>query len=50
MYNEGYLAEREGTSMGGETARRAYEQVMAIAPRGDGFAYYDKASARLEGL
>ncbi len=50
IYNEGYLAEREGTQRGIEDARKAYEQVMAVAPRGDGFAYYDKASGRLAEL
>jgi len=49
-FNEGYLAEREGTSAGTEDAREAYEKAMAIAPKGDGFVYYDKAADRLAGL
>lgn len=49
-FNEGYLAEREGTSAGTDDARDAYEKVMAIAPRGDGFVYYEKAADRLAGL
>ena len=47
IYLEGYQTERGG---GVAAARESYEQVMAIAPRGDGFAYYDKAASRLAEL
>ena len=47
IYLEGYQTERAGGTDSVEEARKAYEQVMAVAPRGDGFTYYDKAAARL---
>jgi pSer/pThr/pTyr-binding forkhead associated (FHA) protein/tetratricopeptide (TPR) repeat protein len=47
IYLEGYQTERGGSV---ESARESYEQVLAIAPRGDGFTYYDKAAARLAEL
>ncbi len=50
IYNDAYLAEKEGTDRGLEKARRRYEEVLEIAPRGDGFEYYSKAKNRLEGL
>jgi pSer/pThr/pTyr-binding forkhead associated (FHA) protein/tetratricopeptide (TPR) repeat protein len=50
IYNDGYVAEKEGTERGRDEARRLYERVVAIAPQGDGYKYYDKATARLAEL
>ena len=47
IYNDGYVAEKEGSERGRDEARRLYERVVAIAPQGDGFQYYDKATGRL---
>jgi len=47
LYNDAYVAEKEGTERGREEARRLYEQVISIAPQGEGFAYHDKAQGRL---
>ncbi len=50
MYNDGYVAEKEGSQRGRDEARRLYERVVAIAPQGEGYVYYDKAQARLQEL
>ena len=47
LYNDAYVAEKEGTERGRDEARRLYEQVISIAPQGEDFAYYDKAQGRL---
>jgi pSer/pThr/pTyr-binding forkhead associated (FHA) protein/tetratricopeptide (TPR) repeat protein len=50
MYNDGYVAEKEGSQRGRDEARRLYERVVAIAPQGEGYQYYDKAQSRLAEL
>jgi len=50
IYSDGYVAEKEGSERGRDEAKRLYERVVAIAPQGDGFRYYDKATARLAEL
>jgi len=47
LYNDAYVAEKEGTERGREEAKRLYEQVIGVAPQGEGYAYYDKAQGRL---
>ena len=50
IYGDAYMEEKEGSERSVQEARRLYEQVMEVAPKGDGFKYYDKAKTRLEEL
>lgn len=50
IYNDAVISEREGTDRGRDEARRLYEDVIDIAPQGDGYQYHDKARQKLEDL
>ena len=50
IYGDAYMEEKEGSERSLQEARNLYEQVMEVAPKGDGFRYYDKAKSRIEEL